>query len=667
MFLMRSTFTVAAFLTTVTFCSQVHVTNAFYVPGVHATQFEEGDEVPLKVNAMKSIHTQIPRDYYKLPFCEPEGGPKMASESFGEFLTGNKIQSSPFHINMKKDQYCQILCQNTPTPKEAEALRKHILYDYHNNWIVDNLPSAHLRGKNNEGNDQHHYAGGFPIGFHVPVKKTGNKIKEDIYVNNHVNIVLDYHKHKDDNGWRVVGFSVEPISIAHEFEGGYKWDGESKSGFQKPLKTCDQGPHMTSDYANDFAPQAAEPSNTIIYTYDVIWRESDISWSSRWDIYLTEDNLVPNQVHWYSITNSLLVVIFLSLLIVSIIIRNIRRDIAGYEAMEALTDEEKVEEQEESGWKLIHADVFRSPSSCPMLFAVMIGTGSQLITTSVFSIFLGAIGFVNPARRGSFMTALLVIYMLSGSFAGYVSSRFYKTFQGRTWQLCTLLTATLFPGLCFGLFLTFNTVLAFLRSSGSVPFIDLLIIMAMWCCVSTPLVFMGAFLGYKKAAINFPTRTSSIAREVPAAQNVFLNQHAVSLLAGIIPFAALFVELFFILTSLWMDQYYYVFGFTMIVFFLFLLTCAETTLLLVYYQLCAENHRWWWFSFLTSASPALYMFAYSIMWFSQLNASKIFMTYLIYFGYMFLICVASAMMTGTVGVLTSLWFVKKIFSSVKVD
>ena len=83
--------------------------NAFYMPGVKPLTFQEGDEVPMKVNAMSSIHTQLPKDYYRLPFCVPEGGPRMASENLGEFLTGNKIQNSPYTINMKKETYCQIL------------------------------------------------------------------------------------------------------------------------------------------------------------------------------------------------------------------------------------------------------------------------------------------------------------------------------------------------------------------------------------------------------------------------------------------------------------------------------------------------------------------------------------------------------------------------------
>lgn len=46
--------------------------SAFYVPGVRPISFKDGDAVPLKVNALTSTHTQIPRDYYRLPFCKPE-------------------------------------------------------------------------------------------------------------------------------------------------------------------------------------------------------------------------------------------------------------------------------------------------------------------------------------------------------------------------------------------------------------------------------------------------------------------------------------------------------------------------------------------------------------------------------------------------------------------
>jgi transmembrane 9 superfamily protein 2/4 len=635
--------------------------NAFYMAGVKAKSFEKGAEIPLKVNALTSIHTQIPRPYYRMPYCEPAEGKKRSSESFGEFLTGNKVMNSPYTINMKNDVYCQRICQVTPTDDEVKTMQMHIGYQYHNNWIVDNLPSASFNSEL-KGHSQKHYAGGFPVGFIDEDSKVEGK-KPDFYIYNHVRLMLEYHtpdKAKDEH--RVVGFYVEPMSVAHKFMGGFEWDGVSDAS-TKHLSTCTSGKHLKKDDIRQ--NQIVEKDSKIIYTYDVVWTYSDKAWASRWDVYLSEDGEVPAQVHWYSITNSILVMLFLSLLVVSILVRNLRRDIAGYNG--DLTDEEKEEEVDESGWKLIHADVFRPPQNYPMFYSVFIGTGLQIGISSLFSILFSAFGFLNPSRRGSLMTAILVLFVLCGSLAGYVSSRLYKTFNGKSWQTCTIVTAAGFPGFCFAVFLFFNTVLSFFHSSGAVPFFDVILVGFLWCFVSMPLVFFGAFVGYKQSALTYPTVTSSIARAIPPPSSIVLNPTVAIIFTGVVPFAAAYVELFFIMTSLWMDQFYYVFGFTFVVFLILLITCAEMTVLMVYYQLCAENHRWWWMSFLTGGSVAFYMFLYSVFWFSALDASSIWITYLLYFGYMFLLSMAMFLVTGTVGALTSLWFIRKIFSTIKVD
>merc|ERR1712076_76563 len=123
------------------------------------------------------------------------------------------------------------------------------------------------------------------------------------------------------------------------------------------------------------ANQVVKRGEKILYTYDVTWRASETMWASRWDVYLSEDHLVPAQVHWYSITNSILVVVFLSFLVISILVRNLRRDIAAYNALSAIADEEEEEEKEdEKGWKLVHADVFRPPQNQPMLYCVFLGS-----------------------------------------------------------------------------------------------------------------------------------------------------------------------------------------------------------------------------------------------------------------------------------------------------
>ena len=146
--------------------------------------------------------------------------------------------------------------------------------------------------------------------------------------------MLEYHNPDGKEGHRVVGFSVEPMSIDHSYSGGFQWDGESPEGFTKPLSTCTPNQHMTHE--GIFSSQVVAPDQNIIYTYDVAWKYSETAWASRWDVYLSEDHMVPAQVHWYSITNSIMVVLFLSLLVVSILVRNLRRDIAGYNAMAAI-------------------------------------------------------------------------------------------------------------------------------------------------------------------------------------------------------------------------------------------------------------------------------------------------------------------------------------------
>jgi transmembrane 9 superfamily member 2/4 len=467
----------------------------FYIPGVKPQTFQKGDPVALNVNSMTSIHTQVPKDYYHLSFCRPRDGPKMANQNLGEFLTGNKIQSSPYLINMLEEAYCTKLCQVKLSKLEAAKMKLHIKYGYHNNWIIDNLPSAVISSTPN-GEKMKHYAGGFPIGF------IASDVQE-AYIYNHLKIIINYHQRDPSvEEYSVVGFNVEPMSVKHEFQGGFEindgfaWDGSDSQGWSKQLRTCSTSSHLDRNSIRAF--QKVEINESILYSYDVTWYSSDTVWASRWDIYLNEDHLVPAQVHWYPIIYSVLVVLFLSLLVIIILVRNVKRDIAGYNEVTSLEDQEKANNIDEPSWKLVHADVFRAPDSYPILYAVFIGTGVQIFFTTLGVICLSAVGFLSPARRGLLMIAVLIIYMLCGVIAGYISSRLYLSFRGSEWQLCTILTATLYPGICFCIFLFFNIYLFFLHSSGSVPLIVILILLAMWCFIAIPLVFLGACFGYKE-------------------------------------------------------------------------------------------------------------------------------------------------------------------------
>ena len=105
-----------------------------------------------------------------------------------------------------------------------------------------------------------------------------------------------------------------------------------------------------------------------------------------------------------------------------------------------------------------------------------------------------------------------------------------------------------------------------------------------------------------------------------------------------VPFGASFVELYFVLDSLWMEAYYYLFGFAACGFILLVLAAAEVASLLTYYTLCAENHRWWWRAFLAPATTGLYVFGYAAYYYGAHLQEEAFdaLQAGLFFGYMLL-------------------------------
>ncbi|RCV31671.1 hypothetical protein SEVIR_6G204400v4 [Setaria viridis] len=635
--------------------------NAFYLPGSYMHTYSQGELISAKVNSLTSIETEMPFNYYSLPYCRPQGGIKKSAENLGELLMGDQIDNSPyrFHVNVNESIF---LCTTKGlNENDAKLLKQRARDLYQVNMMLDNLPVMRFT----EQNGVTVQWTGFPVGY----SPAGSS--ED-YIINHLKFKVLVHEYEGNNveiigtgeegsgviseidkkgmsGYQIVGFQVVPCSVkrnAEDFSKLNMYDSIDPVDCPVELKKA----------------QVIRQQERITFTYDVEFVKSDIKWPSRWDAYLKME--AGSKVHWFSIMNSLMVILFLAGIVFVIFLRTVRRDLTRYEELDKEAQAQMNEEL--SGWKLVVGDVFREPT-CSKLLCIMIGDGVQILGMAIVTIVFATLGFMSPASRGMLLTGMIVLYLFLGIAAGYASVRFWRTIKGTSegWRSVSWLTACFFPGVMFTVLTVLNFVLWKSGSTGALPISLFFTLLALWFCISVPLTLVGGFLGTRAEQIEFPVRTNQIPREIPARK---CPSWLLVLGAGTLPFGTLFIELFFILSSIWLGRFYYVFGFLLIVLLLLVVVCAEVSVVLTYMNLCVEDWRWWWKAFFAPGSVAIYVFLYSINYLVfDLRSLSGPVSAMLYVGYSFLMAFAIMLATGTIGFLTSFAFVHYLFSSVKID
>jgi hypothetical protein len=143
---------------------------------------------------------------------------------------------------------------------------------------------------------------------------------------------------------RIVKFEVHPMSYQHHY------DTKRELFDPQTVTTCNTRSWSIDAEIGNGQNQLLnfkDKSQKIIFSYSVEWIESETPWAKRWDVYLGTNSMsgdgidsmggdMPDNVHWLSITNSILGVVFLSALVVLIMVRKKQRSrgraVIGYRA-----------------------------------------------------------------------------------------------------------------------------------------------------------------------------------------------------------------------------------------------------------------------------------------------------------------------------------------------
>ncbi|RIA05490.1 hypothetical protein BRARA_K00213 [Brassica rapa] len=434
-----------------------------------------------------------------------------------------------------------------------------------------------------------------------------------------------------------------------------------------------------------------EAGRTVELTYSVNWIPTDVTFARRFDVYL-DYPFFEHQIHWFSIFNSFMMVIFLTGLVSMILMRTLRNDYAKYAWEDDDLESLERDVNEESGWKLVHGDVFRPPSSLVLLSAV-VGTEFGFCLNIILAMKTWYSG-LTLFRRGAIVTTFIVCYALTSFISGYVSGGMYSRsggmlypsllqaarnisnnipplthFQsslmlvcsGKHWIKCMILTASLFPFLCFGIGFVLNTIAIFYGSLAAIPFGTMVVVFVIWGFISFPLALLGTVVGRNwSGAPNNPCRVKTIPRPIPE-KKWYLTPSVVSLMGGLLPFGSIFIEMYFVFTSFWNYKVYYVYGFMLLVFLILLVVTVCVTIVGTYFLLNAENYHWQWTSFFSAASTAVYVYLYSIYYYYVKTKMFGFFQTSFYFGYTLMFCLGLGILCG------SNLFVRRIYRNIKCD
>ena len=215
------------------------------------------------------------------------------------------------------------------------------------------------------------------------------------------------------------------------------------------------------------------------------------------------------------------------------------------------------------------------------------------------------------------------------------------------------------------------------KTLPSFPLHNVLSLLLIVTFICLPCQIIGTIIGRSIAGNpHYPCRISALPSPVPPAA-FYAHPRFICIVSGLLPFGAIFIEIFFIFASIWSYKYYYVYGFlgAMILILIIIQVCVS--IVGTYVLLNAENYHWRWTSFLSGTSIGLYIFFYCVFFYFCKTEMNGFIQAAYFFAESVSMCglcdvqaflvLAISLFCGTISAMASMIFVKRIYKNIKVD
>lgn len=189
--------------------------------------------------------------------------------------------------------------------------------------------------------------------------------------------------------------------------------------------------------------------------------------------------------------------------------------------------------------------------------------------------------------------------------------------------------------------------------------------MILYIAVILPFVLLGASVAMMKPLEKFPCHVHAVPNLIPQ-QPWYLSKKYLYFFTGLIPFASISGEMVYLLASIWRHYYYNLFGFLLISVMLLLLLSTLTSIIVIHHQLNKGNYNWWWKSIFISGSPVIYFIVLVIFYFFNLKITR-FASALVYLSTCALIGSVLFLICASVGFIVTFYYIKMIYSRIKID